>query len=109
MLKTSDEPAAGHADVDALTRLYPKDAGSTVALPSEAMEWFDESRALDAEIKAKTERLDLIKNFFRQALGEHAHGILPDRRRVSWKWEKAHYEAKDAFDIEKRVLRFHKK
>ena len=87
-----------------LARLHPKDNGQVIDLPDEAVGW---SRRL-AEIKEKQKALeserDLIENEVKAAIGANSIGRLATGGGFSWKHQTVHYKAKEAYEMEKRVL-----
>lgn len=106
VLKHTPPPVDGSAETaDILKRLYPRDVGSSVALPSEALDW-DAAReqALVAEEAAKAARL-LAENQIKAAIGEATVGVLPNGIQYSWKAQtrKEHVVKESKY----RVLRRH--
>lgn len=86
-----------------LKKLYPRDAGTEVALPPEAVAWdADRLRAKEAEAGAK-EIIDLMDNRIKAALGDATIGRLPNGVIYQYRVEpKKEYTVKAS---EPRVLR----
>jgi predicted phage-related endonuclease len=91
------------ATTEALRRLYPRDSGTTVSLPSDACLWADELAAAKLEISQAEQREAAAKNKLLAAIGESTFAQLPDGRKFSLKLQKraAHVVKESEF----RVLR----
>ena len=91
----------------ALQMLHPDDSGECLLLPAHYDQVADERERLNDQIKSLTDKMDRIKNEFRELLGDATYGVLPDGRCVSWKTqERKSYQVKAS---KSRVLRFAKK
>ena len=89
----------------ALGALYPDGCG-IVVLPRDAMDAADELEELKRQRKAAEDRIELIENTIRAALGDCETGVMPDGRSFSWK-----LQSRAACQIPAssfRVLRLHK-
>ena len=90
---------------DALAALYPHDAGTAVALPTEAVQWTEEIGKLDAQIKALTEQVDIRKNWLREQIATASYGALADGRAWAWKEVVTEMPAKEAYIKRYRMLK----
>lgn len=97
------EPGGTAVDARALQKLYPKDAGSTIALSDTALALADLRDELTGQIKQAEAAKDLASNKLKAALGEATYGVLPDGTRMSWKLQKRKEHIVAA--SESRVLR----
>ena len=70
---------------EALAALYPKDVGTSVALPPEALQWTDELEALKNQKRAIEEGITLRESWIKEQLKDATYGVLVDGRRYSWK------------------------
>jgi putative phage-type endonuclease len=73
---------------DALAALYPKQDGTRVYLPAEAVEWTQKLHAIRADRKALEKEEEHLKNRLRSCIGPAAFGVLPADvdRKGQWKW-----------------------
>jgi predicted phage-related endonuclease len=69
----------------ALAALFPKDTGSSVGLPPEALQWTDELEALKNQKKAIEEQVTLRESWLKEQIKDATYGVLVDGRRYSWK------------------------
>lgn len=96
-----------HDQARVLSVLYPRDAGTAIALPDEAATLIDERAEIAGRIKeleaAKCER----ENELKAMLGDNAFGRLSDGRWVSWRTQRRAEYVVAASEF--RVLRFHDK
>ena len=104
-VKSGTPPDADYREStkDTISKLYPKDTGTTVKLPNQAAAWDEvRSQATDA-IKKWQEHKDEAENKLRMAIGDATFGTLPNGQSFTWKWqERKGYEVKAT---EFRVLR----
>jgi putative phage-type endonuclease len=101
-----EPPAATGADKETLAKLYPKETGTSVDLPREALDW--DTRLQEA--KEELKRWELVKDeseaLLKGWIGEATYGVLPDGAgRYSWKQVRQEIAAKEAQVREFRVLR----
>lgn len=107
---THDQPPEVGADGSddagkAIAALYPKDTGSIVPLPPEAMDWTKEIEALKAQRKAVDEAITLRENRLKEQIKDATFGVLVDGRRWSWKEQVREVPPKEARVDRFRVLR----
>lgn len=88
-----------------LKALYPKDDGTSITLPAEALEWSDALQTAKTQGKLAKAEEDKYSNLLRQALGESTYGLLPDGTSYSHKWQKRKEFVSP--EAEFRVLRYH--
>lgn len=90
---------------EALKRLYPRDKGTTIFLPPEAVGWAADLAAAKAEIAAAKERESLAKFRLCQAIGDATFGTLPDGTQFSYKRQvnPEHTVAKSEFRVLRKV------
>ncbi|HEY3253301.1 MAG TPA: YqaJ viral recombinase family protein [Polyangiaceae bacterium] len=88
----------------ALAALYPEGCG-IVVLPGTAIDAADELESLKAERKAINDKIDIIENTVRAALGDCETGAMTDGRSFSWKVQKRAEFVTAASTF--RVLRLH--
>lgn len=69
----------------AIGRFYPADDSTTVDLPDDSGNWIEEKQRLDAEIKERQQKVDLIENRIRAAIGTASYGRLWDGSGFSYK------------------------
>ena len=81
-LEESDPPPPVGSDIDkkALGDLFGRAVDSSIALPSEAIEWDEKLAEATSRLKQAEEDKTLYENFIKQAMGEHTIGILPGHR-----------------------------
>jgi putative phage-type endonuclease len=101
-----EPPAATGADKETLAKLYPKETGTSVDLPREALDWDKRLQEAKEELKrwelVKDESEALLKGW----IGEATYGVLPDGAgRYSWKQVRQEIAAKEAHVREFRQLR----
>lgn len=83
---SQDEAIAGGADLGKrLAKVFPAAEGYEVDLPQESLAAHQRITELNAEIKARSEELEGVKNMLRSWLGEATYGRLPDGSGYSWK------------------------
>lgn len=71
--------------LDTLKKLHPSDDGSEIALPDEAIQWWEELcevRALESQIRKNKPEIEIR---LLNAIGKATFGKLPDGRRISCK------------------------
>lgn len=108
VLPRNPPPADGHnATKDALLRMYPEDDGETVPLDSDFFDLDQERIELKATVKACSERLGLIDNQIRAAIGDASYGELPDGTTYSYKAQSRREHVIKASTT--RVLRRHER
>jgi putative phage-type endonuclease len=100
-----DPPPADASDStkEVLLRLYPKDDGSEIALPHEAMEWSEQLSSTKEKIKSLKIIEQDMENRLKSNIGGATFGILADGTRYSWRWQE-----RKAYSVERtefRVLR----
>ena len=87
-------------NLETIKKLHPNDDGSEIALPSDAIGWFEELarlRAMESEIrKAKP----AVETQLFAAFGNATFGVLPDGRRLSLKTT-----ARDGYTVEPTTYR----
>lgn len=66
----------------ALKTLYPRDNGSEIELPADAVTWWSELAAAKEAEEAAKARKKAAENQIRAALGENTFGRMPDGRRI---------------------------
>jgi putative phage-type endonuclease len=97
-------PADGsESTAEAIRRLYPKDEGSTIAMPDEAITWKHLRESAKAALKAAEEELRELDNHIKAAIGPHSIGLLPDGSGFSYKTQ--HRAAYTVPEKSFRVLR----
>lgn len=101
-----DVPAPDGSDGarKALAAIYPEGSG-IVVLPATAAEAADEIECLKAERKRIGDKLDLLENTVRAAIGDAEVGVLPDGRSFSFKLQ--HRSEFTVAASSFRVLRLH--
>lgn len=105
-LERLDPPTPTGADLDALARLYPIDAGTSVPLPAEAVEWDRAYREALETIKGAEKARDEAKALLQAAIGEASYGVLPaGGGRYSWKAQTQERAAQEAKTLTFRTLR----
>jgi len=100
---TPPEADARESTARTLSRLYPKDTGHRLSLPSEAAscDW-KRQEAIEAIKDAEKQKLD-AENHIKQMMGDATFGNLPGGIEYSWKWgQRKGYEVKET---EFRTLR----
>ena len=97
-------PDASESATKILKKLYPKDSGKTVGLPSDALEWDRIRGEAAAEIKRWTAQKDAAENNLKAAIGEATFGTF-NNVTYSWKHQnRAGYVVDPAeFRVLKRV------
>jgi putative phage-type endonuclease len=98
------EPDGSDGSKRALQALYPQGSGMVV-LPATAGDAADELEALKAERKRIEEKIGVIENTVRAALGDAEIGALTDGRSFSWKLQSRRECVMPASTF--RVLRLH--
>jgi len=88
----------------ALERLYPRENGTTVALPAEALEWtraYQDASTQRAELKRRQQH---FKQLIMHAMGSASYGVLPEPvgGKSIWRWAT---EAREAYEVEAREAR----
>ena len=105
-LERLDPPTPTGADLEALARLYPADAGTAVPLPREALEWDRAYREALETIKGAEKWRDEAKARLQGAIGEATYGVLPEGAgRYSWKAQTQERPAQEAKTLTFRTLR----
>lgn len=83
--KTPPPVDGSEATARALSKLYPRERGDEVFLPTEAADWDVEL----AYIREKTSELEarekLLKNQLKALIGNASYGVLPNGYRWAWK------------------------
>ena len=106
-VQRGDPPQADASDStkECLLRLYPKDAGTSIALPDEAREWASALANAKATIKAQEEIEQAMENKLKAAIGNSTFGVLPGGGRYSWKWQnrKSYIVAETEFRVLRRL------
>lgn len=88
-----------------LKKLYAKDSGEVIALPSEAMEWDEKIAELKAQQKVIEEELARHENMLIQRLGTASAGSLPNG--TMWTYKSQTRAAHMVKESTYRVLRRH--
>ena len=88
-----------------LAKLHPKDDGTTIALPDEAITWDADLVEVKATIKSAEKIERELENRFKAAIGDATAGALPSGVRYSWKAQHRDEYTVAAADF--RVLRRH--
>ena len=73
---------------EALERLYPKDRGTSIALPEDAFSWAERRTKAKDAIKEAEEELMKVENLIRAAIGDNAVGLLGDGSGFSYRLQK---------------------
>ena len=76
-------PDASESATKILKKLYPKDSGKTVVLPSDALEWDRIRGEADAEIKRWKAQKDAAENNLKAVIGEATFGTVNN---VTYSW-----------------------
>lgn len=100
-----DPPPADGSDSsrEILKALYPRDKGTVVELPIEALEWHNELAAAKKDEKDAAARKALNENLLKQAIGDATLGVIPGGTTYSYKLQsRAEFVSKAT---EFRVLR----
>jgi putative phage-type endonuclease len=83
-----DPPPATARSEQGLRLLFPREDGSRVTLPAEAVEWTRELKRVAVELESLKNRKEELRNLLKQSIGSATFGILPevvdDRR--AWRW-----------------------
>lgn len=108
-LELKDPPPAGAEDKEVLAMLFPKDDGTEITLPDEAMQWDIVRTEAIANVKTWSKARDEAENKLRAALGEASSGRLLSGARFSLKQQTTNYPAREASSSTFRVLRRHDK
>lgn len=97
-----DEPAPDESDSSkrTLLTLYPKDNGSTIALPGELGEEAERLVDLKAEAKRLAQEIEAIENKVRAELGAAEKGVLPNGYSFTWKTQQ-----RRAFTVQASTMR----
>jgi len=100
-------PDVTYRDLGILKRLFPKDIGRSILIADSHAR---ESQALSELIRVKSEISALSKSRDEAqaiifAAMEDATEIVTPLGTATWKWQKAHHQAKEAKVVESRVLR----
>lgn len=90
---------------EVLKRLYPRDSGESVMLPTDAARWDERLCDLKAQLKALEEEKRLLENQLKASIGDATSGILSDGTVYTHKLQTNHYPAKEACEVSFRVLR----
>lgn len=93
-----DPPPPTYRSRDAIAQLYPGDDGSSIALPSECVEYTREIQEIAARTAADEQRAEELKNKIRLSIGSATYGVLPEEVGGKGRW-------KNAFEQKSRVLR----
>ena len=93
-------PDGSEASARALKLLHPKDDGTGVHLPDEAVAWWDELARIRKESSANAKREKELKNFLSGAIGAATFGALPDGRLISYK-----HQDRDGYTVEPTTFR----
>jgi len=81
----------------AIAKVWPKDNGETIELPSDLVAADDEIQTLSAEIAERNARVTLLENQIREALKENTAGRLPNGAVWTWKTQaRKGYTVKDS-------------
>lgn len=82
------DPDGKDATRRALDRLYPKDDGSFVRLPPEAVVWTSEYQAVGAQIRALERRKEHVAQLLKNSIGAATFGLLPEPigGKSCWRW-----------------------
>lgn len=70
---------------DALKALYPRDTGTTIALPPDAMQTAADWEAWKAQAKKADEQVNAHAARIKGLIGTATYGVLPDGTGFSWK------------------------
>lgn len=99
---TNDPPPPDGAEStrEALKRLYPKETGTTVALPGIAIEWDDRLQRIKKTAKRLETKQKEYENLIRNAIGDATFGVMPNGERYSLKTIK-----KGAYGVEAAEFR----
>jgi len=85
--KQPPAPDATEGTLRAIRALYPKDAGTTIALPPEFYQIAQRIDVLKEEIKAREAEQDTAEAHIKLALGDNTWGALTDGSRFQWRVE----------------------
>ena len=93
---------------ETLKALYPRDLGTQVALPPEAMAWTLELSTLKDGAKQLDEQIKARENAIKAAIGDATFGVLADGTGWSWKEQVRNDPPREARETRFRVLRYQK-
>jgi len=99
-------PNGKPGDTAALKRLYPREDGSAVALPSDAIEWTREYQEVSAQLRSLERRRDNFKQLLMHAMGTATYGVLPEPvgGKQIWRWATQQRDGFTVAPTEMRVL-----
>lgn len=105
--ETPPRPDGSKAAAKALERLFPREDGSVVRLPPEAVQWTEEIRELAAQQKELKEREEELRNLLRMCIGSATYGVLehPVQGAQCWRWQTQERQAYSVEASSSRVLR----
>lgn len=91
-VKTKNAPPvendSSESTKEALAALYPKDVGTQIALPPEAVTWTEELDSFKRQAKVLSEQITARENALKAAIGDATMGLLADGSAWSWKTQR---------------------
>jgi putative phage-type endonuclease len=88
----------------ALDRLYPRENGSIVGLPREALYWTQQYQTISGQLKILDRRKKYYQQLLKHSMGAATFGVLPEAvgGKQCWRWET---QQKPAYEVEEKETR----
>lgn len=83
-----------------LKALHPNDNNRAIELPDAAIQWQNDMKMINYQLKELKREKDLLENQLRQAMGENTYGVLPDGSGFSYRTQD-----RDGFTVKPKSFR----